>query len=184
MKVKLEQGFVVILIIVLVIITVNTVVLYQHLVRMDDKIRLIEEEVIEQTEEINIKLESVEEQMKELERGDARLEEEMRDWLEEWQVETGEVTGYAPLDPNAIPGWDYAKCPKATASGKEVVPGWTVAAGPGVDFGDLVWFNGYGWRKVMDRGGRINNGQWDLAVDTKAEAREIGRRQVQVIRER
>ena len=88
------------------------------------------------------------------------------------------VTAYAPLDPMAVEGMCYSGDPNVTASGQPPVPGETVAAGPGIPFGSRVWIEGYGWRTVNDRGGRITDRHIDLAVETRAEAYAIGRESV------
>ncbi len=115
---------------------------------------------------------------------DQKLKEAMEKWLEEWKVEYGEITGYAPLDPAAVEGGDYSGDPTVTASGKSLQVDWTVAAGPAVEFGELVWLQGYGWRKVMDRGSLVGEGQWDLAVATKDEAFQIGRTEILTVSRR
>ncbi len=103
--------------------------------------------------------------------------------LEEMELLTFEVTAYAPLDPAAIPGWDYCRAsgPHATASGENVVPGVTIASGTQYPFGTKKYIEGVGIRTVMDRGGLIKNNNIDLAVNTKKEAREFGRRILRVI---
>ncbi len=103
------------------------------------------------------------------------LHRRMQDWLEAWHVVDAEVTAYAPLDPGAVPGMCYSGNPNITASGAQVVPGVTVAAGPSVPFGTRVWVEGHGMRIVHDRGGRITDRHIDIAVWNKAEAMAQGR---------
>lgn len=101
--------------------------------------------------------------------------------LKSFEVKTFEATGYAPLDPNAVEGMCYSGDPNITASGRRVQPGITIAAGPGIPFGTWIWIEGYGWRRVDDRGGAIHNNKIDVAFNTRKEALEFGRRQVTVV---
>ena len=71
-----------------------------------------------------------------------------------------------------------------TASGAEVVPGVTAAAGPDYEFGTRAYVMGDGPRIIQDRGGRIGNGSIDLAVETREEALAWGRRAVKVVYEK
>ena len=109
------------------------------------------------------------------------LIQRMEEWLNTWEVEEKEITGYAPLDPDAIEGMCYAGDPNITASGAQVVPGVTAAAGPDVPLGTPVYVLGHGWRVVQDRGERIRSNQLDLAMNTQAEAFNWGRQKVLVI---
>ena len=105
----------------------------------------------------------------------------MQKWLDEWDVMMGEVTGYAPLDPEAIEGWDYEGNPEVTASGEKVVIGKTAAGPPDVEFGKVFYLpQRKECRVINDRGSRVGHNkagepQFDLAVKTKEEARAIGR---------
>lgn len=92
-----------------------------------------------------------------------------------------EVTAYAPLDPNAMPGMCYSGDPNVTASGAPPVPYVTAAAGPSVPFGSRVYIEGLGWRTVNDRGGRIGDRQLDVVVESNREARLFGRQMLRVI---
>ncbi len=89
------------------------------------------------------------------------------------------LTAYAPLDPRAVKGMDYSGDPNITASGELVVPGETAAGGPGM-MGKLVWVEGYGMRRINDRGAAIGNGDIDLAVWCRDEALQIGRSKARV----
>jgi hypothetical protein len=105
----------------------------------------------------------------------------MQKWLDEWDVMMGEVTGYAPLDPEAIEGWDYAGNPEVAASGEKVVIGETAAGPPDVEFGKVFYLpQRKECRTINDRGSRVDHNkagepQFDLAVKTKKEALAIGR---------
>mgnify|MGYP001066125831 CR=1 FL=1 len=113
------------------------------------------------------------------------LGERMEAWLDEWQVEEKEITGYAPLDPRAEEGMCYAGDPNITASGQPVIIGQTVAAGSDVPFGTRIWIEDIGFRVVQDRGGRIGNGHIDVAVATQEEAfHGVGREKKLVVMQR
>ncbi len=101
--------------------------------------------------------------------------------LKSFEIKTYEATGYAPLDPNAVEGMCYSGNPSITASGRTVQPGITIAAGPDIPFGTWIWIEGYGWRRVDDRGSRIKNDKIDIAFATRKEAFEFGRRQITVV---
>jgi 3D (Asp-Asp-Asp) domain-containing protein len=111
----------------------------------------------------------------------AQLGRRMEAWLDEWAVDVWESSAYAPLDPRAKEGICYSGDPAVTASGAEVVPGVTAAAGPDVPFGTLVRIRGAGFREITDRGGRIRDGCIDLAVATREEALRWGRKNVKVV---
>lgn len=111
----------------------------------------------------------------------AQLGQRMETWLDEWAVDVWEATSYAPLDAEAIPGMCYSGDPRITASGAEVVPDWTAAAGLDVPFGTLVRVEGAGFRVVQDRGSGIKNGYIDLAMGTREEALRWGRRNMKVV---
>lgn len=101
--------------------------------------------------------------------------------LKSFEVKTFEATGYAPLDPNAIEGMCYSGDPNITASGRRVQPGITIAAGPNIPLGTWIWIEGYGWRRVDDRGSRIKENKIDIAFETRKEAFEFGRKQITVV---
>lgn len=105
----------------------------------------------------------------------------MQKWLDEWDVMMGEVTGYAPLDPEAVEGWDYERDPEVTASGGKVIIGKTAAGPPDVEFGKVFYLpQRKECRVINDRGSRVDHNkagepQFDLAVETKEDALAIGR---------
>ena len=85
------------------------------------------------------------------------------------------VTAYAPLDPRAVEGMCFSGDANITASGAQLEPGVSVAAGRDIPFGTRVWIEGHGVREVQDRGGRIGSNSLDIAVESRVEALEIGR---------
>ncbi len=95
---------------------------------------------------------------------------ELQEWKDNLFGMTARVTAYAPGDPGAIEGMCYEGDPNVTANGGRPVPGETVAAGPGVPFGALVWVEGVGVREVNDRGGRIGDRDLDLVMASRGEA--------------
>ena len=99
----------------------------------------------------------------------------------DFKVETWVATAYAPLDPRAVEGVCYSGDPNITASGREIRPGITVAAGPSIPFGTWLWIEGLGWRCVEDRGGNITDGRLDIAMISRDEAINFGRREVTVV---
>ena len=117
------------------------------------------------------------------------LRRQMREWLQQWEVITLEVSAYAPLDLRAVENMCYSGDPTVTNSGAKVVPGITAAAGPDIPFGTKVYVEG-AMRVVQDRGGRVQYSdaglmQLDLCVETREEALdEIGRREVIAIIEK
>ncbi len=96
-------------------------------------------------------------------------------------AETYTITGYAPLDPQAVYGLDYIGNPAVTASGDRPIPGQTVAADKSIPFGTRVWIEGVGVRTVNDRGGAIKRGRLDLCMETRDEALQFGRQRRKVI---
>jgi 3D (Asp-Asp-Asp) domain-containing protein len=96
-------------------------------------------------------------------------------------VQTMEITFYAPLDPLAKEGMCFSGDRTVTASGAPVVIGETVSAARSVPFGTRVWIDGFGWREVTDRGGKITDGRLDIAVDTVEEAMRLGRQTALVL---
>jgi 3D (Asp-Asp-Asp) domain-containing protein len=75
----------------------------------------------------------------------------------------------------------YSGDPNITASGREIRPGITVAAGPSIPFGTWLWVEDLGWRCVEDRGGNITDGRLDIAMISRDEAINFGRREVTVV---
>ncbi len=140
----------------------------------------IDTRIDEQQGDWQKEVERLERELEEVDEEQRRLEEELELWedtMSDWTFRHMEITAYAPLDPAAIPGWDYCSAgPSATASGVSIQPGVSVAAGPSVPFGTEVRIQGLpGTRIVHDRGGRITDRHIDLAVGSKAEARSWGR---------
>lgn len=73
----------------------------------------------------------------------------------------------------------------ATASGASASSWYTLAAGPSVPFGTVIYIpyfasspNG-GWFVVEDRGGAITNSKLDVYMDTEAECVSFGRRNLE-----
>ena len=135
-----------------------------------------------QTHEKHIEItEQLLEEVRELQEESAELRERMKKWLDEWEISYKEVTAYAPLDPAASPGQCYEGNPRITASGKEVKPYYTAAAGTNLPIETLLYVVDKGWYEVQDRGGAIGPGQIDLAVKTKKEANTFGRQNLKVV---
>ena len=91
-------------------------------------------------------------------------------------VTTLNVTAYAPDNV-----WG-----DMTACGAHAQSWYTVAAGPSIPFGTVMYIpyfadqpNG-GWFVVQDRGGAIGNGNLDVFMDTESECRAFGRRFLEV----
>ena len=100
--------------------------------------------------------------------------------MEQWTPVEVEVTGYAPLDPQAVPGMCYSGDPTVTASGEQSQPGISIAAGPSVPFGTEMYVPGYGVGVVHDRGGMITDKHIDLMFATRGQALSWGRQTVTV----
>ena len=99
----------------------------------------------------------------------------------DFEIYTWTATAYAPLDPDAVEGVCYSGDPNITASGREIRPGITVAAGPSIPFGTWIWIEGFGWRCVEDRGSAIKDGRVDIAMISRQNALDFGRQEVLVI---
>lgn len=99
----------------------------------------------------------------------------------DFEIQRWTATAYAPLDPDAVEGVCYAGDPNVTASGREIRPGITVAAGPSIPFGTWIWIEGFGWRCVEDRGSAIKDGHVDIAMISRQDALDFGRQEVLVI---
>lgn len=78
-------------------------------------------------------------------------------------VAPAKVTEYAP----GLGGINCQEPCNITASGAPVEPGVTAACGPDYPFGTQVYIPGYGWRTCQDRGGMIENGEVDIAVEVE-----------------
>ena len=100
---------------------------------------------------------------------------------EEYQVQVMNITKYAPLSGDAVRGWDFSGDPSLTASGEELIPGETAAAGPNIPFGTRIYVEGLGWRIVNDRGRLIGPNDIDLAVEDRNEALVFGKQERLVI---
>lgn len=62
-----------------------------------------------------------------------------------------------------------------TATGTYVTPGRTIAVDPKViPYGTQVYIAGYGWRTAEDCGGSVDGNHIDVAVDTHAQASDMG----------
>ena len=133
---------------------------------------------LQQQEEQLWRLHELEQQIEKQNEQLNMLEESLIEFLERWNLDQFEATGYAPLDPRAEEGMCYSGYPEVTASGAKTTPGGTVAAGSELPFGTPIWIEGHGWREVQDRGGMIGSRSLDICVDTREEAFEIGRRNV------
>ena len=122
------------------------------------------------------------EKMNELEVRLQGIQDGLEDLLETFDMaETYTITGYAPLDPQAVYGLDYIGNPSVTASGDKPIPDETVAADKSIPFGTKVWIEGIGLRTVNDRGGAIKRGRLDLCMATRDEAIAFGRQNRKVI---
>lgn len=106
---------------------------------------------------------------------------ELLEFLDPGRAKEHTITGYAPLDPNAVYGMDYIGDPTVTASGAKVVPGVTAAAGPAVPFGTKLYIPGIGWRIVQDRGSAIGNNHIDIAMPSRASAIRFGKQRLPVL---
>jgi 3D (Asp-Asp-Asp) domain-containing protein len=100
---------------------------------------------------------------------------------ERYETQVMNITMYAPLSPGSIAGQDYYGDPNLTASGEQLVPGETAAAGPNVPFGTRIYIEGIGWYTVQDRGRAIGPNDIDLAVDSREKSIEFGKQQRLVI---
>lgn len=98
-----------------------------------------------------------------------------------YETQLMNITMYAPLDPGAVRGQDFAGDPSVTYSGEKVVPGKTAAAGPNIPFGTEIYVEDVGWFTVQDRGRLIGPNDVDLAVASKEEAIEFGKQRRLVI---
>ena len=106
---------------------------------------------------------------------------EMAKESEGYQVQVMNITKYAPLSGDAVRGWDFSGDPSLTASGEELIPGETAAAGPNIPFGTRIYVEGLGWRIVNDRGRLIGPNDIDLAVEDRNEALVFGKQERLVI---
>ena len=112
---------------------------------------------------------------------DAKEAREMELKSKEYEVQLMNITMYAPLSASAVEGQDYSGDPSQTASGDQVVPGETAAAGPNIPFGTRVYVEELGWRTINDRGRSVGPNDIDLAVSTEEESIEFGKKQRLVV---
>lgn len=112
---------------------------------------------------------------------DAADAREMELEAEQYELQLMNITMYAPLSVDSVPGVDFSGDPSLTASGDKVVPGKTAAAGPNIPFGTKIYVEGLGWRTVNDRGSAIGPNDIDLAAETREESIKFGKQQRLVI---
>lgn len=105
------------------------------------------------------------------------LEKIKQQKIKEFKIAKYTITGYAPLDPKAKEGMCYSGDRTITASGKQVEPGITIATDPSIPFGTWVWIDGFGWRRVDDRGGKIKGRKIDVCFETQEEALNFGKQE-------
>lgn len=67
-----------------------------------------------------------------------------------------------------------------TASGKKVAEGRTIACPPNMAFGARVVIEGLGERVCEDRGGAIKGNRLDVYMESVSQARQFGRRSLEV----
>ena len=115
-------------------------------------------------------------------RTDAELLEQLRQWLDTWQIEAYEATAYAPFD-SPIYGLCHDGNPGITAAGTIPKPG-TIAVDPRhIPYGTPLWVEGYGWGLALDTGAAIRSApqRLDLYFHTRKAALAWGRRTVRVV---
>lgn len=191
-KIKLIM-FTFLLVLVLCLVGI-TQVIYQTNLRyknVKEDFSLHREDVSQELKEVSQELEDVSQELEdvsqEIDTVKQRVDEHskeidaVQDTMEEVRVVTSEVTAYAPLDPRAVEGMCFEGNPKVTASGEEVEPGVTVAAGEQIPLGTEVYIEGIGRRIVQDRGGAIGSRDIDIAVTSKDEALQFGRQERRVV---
>lgn len=105
------------------------------------------------------------------------LNSQLKDWLQNWQVEEFKVTAYTLQDGN---GDGY------TASMTVPAPGRTAAVDPAViPLRTRIYIPGYGWRVAEDTGGAVRGNVIDLYMGSGAAALEEacrwGRREMLVL---
>lgn len=154
-----------------------------NIVRLEQEIELLHHENQARELQLDISRQLLQEVLR-LRAENEELHRRMQDWLDAWEVDVWESTAYAPLDPRAREGMCYSGNPRITASGAEVIPYLTAAAGPGIKLNTPVYVVGQGPRVVQDRGRRVGDKDIDLAVTTKEEALKYGRQPVKVVYQR
>ena len=183
--------FAICIIVLLVIVLVTPAIMYMWLYELQaiEKKQDLETEILvleSENAELREKLTIIRGERDKLQ---GELTQKIEEWLDAWEVKPVEITGYAPLDPRAIEGWDYQGDPNVTNSGAQTTPGITVAAPIDIPFGIRVYVEG-AMRVVQDRGGRVDYNeagliQLDLCVETREEALDgIGRREALAVIEK
>lgn len=109
------------------------------------------------------------------------ISEQNEELLDLLDIQTMNITKYAPLAETAVEGMCYSGNPNITASGQRVEIGKTAAAGPDVEFGTKIIVPGKGTYEVQDRGGAIGNKDLDLTTETTSRAFGFGVREKEVI---
>ena len=139
--------------------------LHGEIERLRTIIDIQEEQILQQTEQI-------------LQQND--IERKMLEFLDLFQIEEFEVSGYAPLDPDAVEGMCFEGDPNVTYSSEPPVPGKT-AAGHISLIGKTVFVEGMGFYRINDIGGAIGEKDLDLVFETRAEALDWGRQDRRVV---
>ncbi len=129
-------------------------------------------------------LKTIKEQQDKLLQENVNLTNQVKSFLDKWNVDILEVTAYAPFDNKS--GICNDGNPRVTSTGTRPGPG-TVAVNPSViPYGSRIWIQGYGWGKALDTGGAIR--QRDDLIDvfmwTHEEAIRWGRQKAVVVYER
>jgi len=94
------------------------------------------------------------------------------------------VTSYAPLDPNAVEGWDYAGDPSITSTGQTVGHHIAAVCPERIPYGTRLYVPDYGEVVAGDTGATMRNSDriWiDVFQDTKAQARSWGKQELEII---
>ena len=116
-----------------------------------------------------------------IEQQEKEIAEIQRRKIQEFKIVKYTITGYAPLDPKAKEGVCFSGNRTITASGKKVNPKITIAADPSIPFNTWVWVEGFGWRRVDDRGGAIKGKHIDICFMSQEEALKFGKQKRLVI---
>lgn len=176
---KSQNGIIPVLTVISIItfLLITTIFLERSYITFVREARWLEAE----NKELKMENEKLQVELSYLQSQQRNIWERMEKWFNEWNVEEIELTGYAPLDSRAIQGMCYSGDPEITSSGNPVVIGETAAAGEDLPFGGKIWIKDYGFRTITDRGSNVNRNkegvrQIDIAVGTREEALEIGRK--------
>jgi 3D (Asp-Asp-Asp) domain-containing protein len=109
--------------------------------------------------------------------------QQMAEQYEELKTIPAVLTGYAPLDPDSIAGFDYSGDPNITATGTQVRVGVGAADFKKLPAGTVLAVPGYGEVTIEDTGSamRAYEGvQIDLVFASRAEALRWGRKELDV----